>query len=104
VQQAPLSSTQKTEILRRQAFKCNECQTDLEPIGSAPAHFEQTSAEVAKGASITSNFRALCPACHAASSSELAKTAEAKNRRLRESGPSRTAKKFVKKGIDTRKF
>jgi len=105
MQTAPLSSSQKTEILRRQAFKCSRCQKDLEPVGSAPPHFEQSSPESTKETSATSNFRALCPACHAMkSSSDSDKASDSKKRRQRESEPSRSAKRFVKSGFDTRKF
>jgi len=102
--QAPLSSSQKREVLRRQAFKCVQCQTDLEPIGKEPPHFELVAPVAAKGASDTANFQALCPACHAKSSSEPAKVSEDKKRLQRDSGPARSAKKFVKSGFDTRKF
>jgi len=104
VQTTPLSSSEKTEVLRRQAFKCNQCQTDLEPVGSAPPHFYQTAPAPTKGASATSNIVALCPSCHAKSNPGPARSAEAKKRRQRESEPARTAKKFVKSGFDTRKF
>jgi hypothetical protein len=100
-----LSSSQKTEILRRQAFGCAKCQKDLEPIGNAPAHFEQITALAAKGPPAAEDFQALCPECHALrSGSESARTSEEEKRRLRESGRPRSTKKFVKSGIDTRKF
>ena len=56
MQAAPLSSSQKTEILRRQAFKCNQCQTDLEPVGRTPPHFAPTGQPVARGASAITNI------------------------------------------------
>jgi 5-methylcytosine-specific restriction endonuclease McrA len=105
VQQPLLSSSQKNEILRRQAFKCIQCQTDLEPVGREPPHFELITPLAAGGASGTTNFRALCPACHAMkSSAHPEKASEEKKRRQRDSGPARSAKKFVKSGFDTRKF
>jgi 5-methylcytosine-specific restriction endonuclease McrA len=104
MKQAPLSSSEKSEVLRRQAFKCVQCQTDLEPVGREPPHFELVAPVAAKGASGKTNFQALCPACHAKSSSELTKASEEKRRRQRDSGPARSAKKFVKSGFDTRKF
>jgi len=104
VQNAPLTSSQRTEILRRQAFKCVQCQTDLEPVGSAPAHFEQVKPQAMKGASSTANYQALCPACHAKSDSESAKASDEKRRRSRKSSDARGATKFVKSGFDTRKF
>jgi 5-methylcytosine-specific restriction endonuclease McrA len=104
VQSAPLTSSEKTEVLRRQAFKCNQCQADLEPIGSSPAHFYRTGMASAKGASATANVVALCPSCLAKSDPEPEKSSEAKKRRQRDSEPARTAKKFVKTGFDTRKF
>jgi 5-methylcytosine-specific restriction endonuclease McrA len=103
VQQPLLSSSQKDEVLRRQAFKCAQCQTDLEPVGREPPHFESTTPLAAGGASGTANFRALCPACHAESNPHPEKASEEK-RRQRNPGPARTAKKFVKSGFDTRKF
>jgi hypothetical protein len=96
-----LSSSQKSEVLRRQAFKCAQCQTDLEPVGREPPHFEPVAS---KGASGTSNFQALCPACHAKSGFEPAKGSEEGKRRQRDSGPARSTKKFVKTGFDPRKF
>src|SRR5450759_3529017 len=103
--QAPLSSSQKSEVLRRQAFECANCQTDLEPVGKAPPHFELITPSASKGASSTSNFEALCPTCHAMrSGSGVAKSSEDSKRRQRESGPARSTKKFVKSGFDTRKF
>jgi 5-methylcytosine-specific restriction endonuclease McrA len=102
VQSPPLSASEKNEVLRRQAFKCDQCQTDLEPIGSAPPHFYRKSPAL-KGAPATSNVVALCPDCHAKSSPEPSKSTEEK-RRQRDSEPARTAKKFVKSGFDTRKF
>jgi len=105
VQQPLLSSSQKSEVLRRQAFKCAQCQTDLEPVGREPPHFELMAPLAAGGASGTTNFRALCPACHAMEpSSDHEKASEERKRRLRDSGPARSAKKFVKSGFDTRKF
>ena len=104
MQQPLLSSSQKNEVLRRQAFKCIQCQTDLEPVGREPPHFELITPLAAGGESGTSNFRALCPACHAMKSNPPAKASEEKNRRQRNSGPARSAKKFVKSGFDTRKF
>jgi len=105
MQTAPLTPSQKTEILRRQAFKCNQCQTDLEPIGSAPPHFEQIGQNDTKGSSPTSNFRAFCPACHAMKAgSDSDKTSDPRKRRQGETRPSKGAMKFVKSGIDTRKF
>jgi cytochrome c5 len=103
VKQAPLSSSQKSEVLRRQAFKCAQCQTDLEPVGREPAHFELVSPLASKGVPGTTSFRALCPACHAKSSAEP-KVSEERKLRPRDSGPARSAKKFVKSGFDTRKF
>jgi 5-methylcytosine-specific restriction endonuclease McrA len=102
--QAPLSSSEKMEILRRQAFKCVQCQKDLEPVGREPPHFELVTPVNAKGASGTANFQALCPACHAKSSLGPANASEEKKRRQRDSGQARSAKKFVKSGFDTRKF
>jgi 5-methylcytosine-specific restriction endonuclease McrA len=104
VKQAPLSSSQKSEVLRRQAFKCAQCQTDLEPVGREPPHFELVTAAAGKGAPGTANFQALCPACHAKSSSETTRVSDEKKRRQRDSGPAQSAKKFVKSGFDTRKF
>jgi len=105
VQQPLLSPSQKSEILRRQAFKCVQCQTDLEPVGREPPHFELITALAAGGASGTANFRALCPACHATKSSpDPEKASEERKRRQRDSRPARTGKKFVKSGFDTRKF
>jgi len=104
VQQPLLSSSQKSEVLRRQAFECAQCQTDLEPVGREPPHFEQTTPSAAGGASGTANFRALCPACHAKSSPSPEKASEERKRRQRDSGPARGTKKFVKSGFDTRKF
>ena len=105
MQTAPLTSSQKTEILRRQAFECEQCQTDLEPVGRSPPHFEQTAPEPKKGASATSNFRALCPACHAIKSrSESGKASESEKRRQRKSEPGEGATKFVKTGFDAQKF
>ena len=98
----PLSSSQKTEVLRRQAFKCDQCQTDLEPVGSAPPHFAHILAEAVKGASGTMNVRALCPSCQAKSGSEGGKASDEKKRRQRESN--RTAKRFIKSGYDMKKF
>jgi len=100
-----LTSSQKNEILRRQAFKCVQCQTDLEPVGREPPHFEQTTPLATVVARGTANFRALCPACHATkASSDPEKASEEMKRRQRDSGPARSAKKFVKSGFDTRKF
>jgi 5-methylcytosine-specific restriction endonuclease McrA len=104
VKQAPLSSSQKSDVLRRQAFKCAQCQTDLEPVGREPPHFVLVAPVDAKGESGTASFQALCPACHAKSSSEPAKVSEERKRRQRDSGPARSAKRFVKSGFDTRKF
>ena len=104
MQSAPLTPSEKTEVLRRQAFKCNECQTDLEPIGSAPPHFSHTGPAATRGASATTNVVALCPTCHAKSNPEAARPSEAEKRRQRESEPARSPKKFVKSGFDTRKF
>jgi cytochrome c5 len=104
VKQAPLTSSQKSEVLRRQAFKCAQCQTDLEPVGREPPHFELVASVAAKSASGTATFQALCSACHAKSGSESTKVSEERKRRQRDSGPVRSAKKFVKSGFDTRKF
>jgi hypothetical protein len=105
MQAAPLSPSQKTEILRRQAFKCDSCQADLEPAGRAPPHFERASPEAAKGASATSNLRALCPACHSMGKGPRPESAsDQRRRRQRESETGRGATKFVKSGVDTRKF
>jgi 5-methylcytosine-specific restriction endonuclease McrA len=105
VQSAPLTSSEKTEVLRRQAFKCNRCQADLEPIGRTPAHFFRSGPPPpAKGAPATANVVALCPSCRAKSDSDQDKHSEAKKKRQRDSEPARTAKKFVKTGFDTRKF
>jgi len=104
VKQAPLSSSQKSEVLRRQAFKCVQCQIDLEPVGREPPHFELMAPSASKSASGTTSFQALCPACHAKSGSEPTKVSEERKRRQRDSGPARSAKKFVKSGFDTRKF
>jgi 5-methylcytosine-specific restriction endonuclease McrA len=105
VQTGTLSASQKGEILRRQAFKCDQCQTDLEPVGRAPPHFVHEGASTAKGASGTANVRALCPDCHSKkSSSEGAKGSDAKRRRARESDSNRKAEKFVKTGFDNKKF
>jgi len=103
MQTASLSSSQKTEILRRQAFKCAQCQTDLEPVGRAPPHFEQTAPEAKKGASPTSNFRAFCPSCHAVKS-DSGKTSISDKRSQRNSEPARSRTKFVKSGFDAKKF
>ncbi len=103
MQTASLSSSQKTEILRRQAFKCDQCQADLEPVGRAPPHFEQTAPEPKKGASPTSNFRALCPSCRALKS-DSDKAMDSEKRRQRKSEPGRSATKFVKTGFDAKKF
>jgi hypothetical protein len=103
VKQAPLTSSEKSEVLRRQAFKCAQCQTDLEPVGREPPHFELVSPVASKGASGTTGFRALCSACHAKSSSEP-KVSEERKRRQRDPGLARSTKKFVKSGFDTRKF
>jgi len=104
VPSVPLSSSEKTQILSRQAFKCNQCQTDLEPIGSAQPFFDRTGPIVTKGSPQTSNIVALCPACYAKSKAEPSRTDDGKKRRQRESGPARGAKRFVKTGFDTRKF
>ena len=105
MQTAPLSSSQKTEVLRRQAFKCNQCQTDLEPVGRAPPYFEQIKNEAMKGTSTATNFQALCPACHAMKSTpDSGKSSDEKKRHQRESDPNRSAKKFVKSGFDAKKF
>ncbi len=105
MQGAPLSSSQKTEVLRRQAFKCNQCQADLEPIGRAPPHFDYTGPVPAKGASPTANVVALCHDCHATRSNpEASGISDAKKRRQRESEPARKGKKFVKSGFDNKKF
>jgi 5-methylcytosine-specific restriction endonuclease McrA len=103
VKQAPLTTSQKSEVLRRQAFKCAQCQTDLEPVGREPPHFELVAPVAAKGASGTTNFVALCPACHAKSGYDPARVSDEKKRQ-RDSGPARSSKKFVKSGFDTRKF
>ena len=104
MQTGTLSPSQKGEILRRQAFKCDQCQTDLEPVGRAPPHFVHEGASAAKGASATANVRALCPDCHSMkSSSEGAKASEGR-RRGRDSGPDRKGEKFVKTGFDNKKF
>ncbi len=99
-----MSSSQKNEVLMRQAFKCVQCQTDLEPVGRETPRFEQVAPSAEGAASGTANFRALCPACHAKSSSNPAKVSEEGKRRQRDSGPARSTKKFVKSGFDTRKF
>ena len=104
MKQAPLSSSEKSEILRRQAFKCVHCQTDLEPVGREPPLFELVAPVAAKVASGKASFQALCPACHAKSSSEPTKPSEERKRLQRDSGPARSTKKFVKSGFDTRKF
>jgi len=89
----------------RQAFKCNQCQADLEPLGRAPPHFVREDAPTAKGSSATANARALCPDCHSMkSSSEGASASDARKRRARESGSDRKAEKFVKTGFDNKKF
>jgi len=104
MQTGPLSNSQKIEVLRRQAFKCYQCQTDLEPVGRAPPHFVHEGESAAKGASATADVRALCPDCHSTkSSSEGAKASEAR-RRARDSGSDRKAEKFVKTGFDNKKF
>jgi 5-methylcytosine-specific restriction endonuclease McrA len=104
VKQPSLTSSQKSEVLRRQAFKCAQCQTDLEPVGREPAHFAMVPPVAAKGGSGTTNFLALCPACHAKSDYEPTRVSDEKKRRQRDSGPARSSKKFVKSGFDTRKF
>jgi 5-methylcytosine-specific restriction endonuclease McrA len=105
VQRVPLSPSQKTEVLRRQAFKCDQCQTDLEPIGRAPPHYEYTGPVSTKGASATANVVALCPNCNAIKSNpDAAGLSEAKKRRHREPEPARGGKKFVKSGFDNKKF
>jgi 5-methylcytosine-specific restriction endonuclease McrA len=104
MQTGPLSNSQKSEILRRQAFECDQCHTDLEPVGRAPPHFVHEGASAAKGASATANVRALCPACHSMKSgSEGPRVSEAR-RRARDSGSDRKAEKFVKTGFDNKKF
>src|SRR5438445_5915241 len=101
----PLSPSQKTEVLRRQAFECDRCHTDLEPVGRAPPHFVHEVASTTKDASATANVRALCPTCHSTiSSSEAPKAPDAGKRRARESGSNRKAEKFVKTGFDNKKF
>jgi len=104
VQQPLLSSSQKNEVLRRQAFKCAQCETDLEPVGRETPRIEEVAPSAVGGAPGTANFRALCPACHAKSSSGPEKASEERKRSQRDSGPARSAKKFVKTGFDTRKF
>ena len=103
MQQAPLSSSQKDEILRRQAFECSECQTDLEPVGKAPAHFELVKA-LSKDPPSAASFQALCPACYAKSGANPGKASNEQKRRQDRPGLSRSTTKFVKTGIDTRKF
>ena len=104
VQTGTLSPSQKSEILRRQAFKCYQCQTDLEPVGRAPPHFVRGGESAAKGASATADVRALCPDCHSTkSNSEGAKDSEAR-RLARDSGSDRKGEKFVKTGFDNKKF
>ncbi len=105
MQTSSLTSSRKTEILRRQAFKCDKCQTDLEPVGRAPPHFEQTAAAPNRGASPTSNFRALCPACHATKSgADADKASDSEKRRQRKPEPGRSPTKFEKSGFDAKKF
>lgn len=104
MQAAPLSSSQKTEILRRQAFKCNQCQTDLEPVGRTPPHFAPTGQPVARGASAITNIVALCPDCHAKSTPSRPKNADENRRLQRDSGPAQKGKRFVRSGFDNKKF
>ena len=104
MQTGALTASEKSEVLRRQAFKCDQCQTDLEPVGRAPARFVREGASTAKGGSATANVRALCPDCHSKSSTEGAKASDARRRRAREPGSDRKAEKFVKTGFDNKKF
>jgi cytochrome c5 len=104
VQQPILSSSQKDEVLRRQAFKCAQCETDLEPVGRETPRFERVATTAAGGAPGTASFRALCSACHAKSSSNPEKASEERTRSQRDTAPARSTKKFVKSGFDTRKF
>jgi 5-methylcytosine-specific restriction endonuclease McrA len=105
VQTGPLSASQKSEILRRQAFECDQCQTDLEPVGKAPPRFVHEGAPPPNGASATADVRALCPDCHSMrSSNEGAKASDARRRRARGSEPDRKPQKFVKSGFDNKKF
>jgi 5-methylcytosine-specific restriction endonuclease McrA len=103
VQRASLSSSQRDEILRRQAFQCTECRTDLEPVGKAPAHFEPVNPS-SKHPSSAASFQALCPACYAKSGANPGKASDEQKRRQDRPGLSRSTTKFVKTGIDTRKF
>ena len=104
MQSPPLSASERNEVLRRQAFKCDQCQTDLEPVGSAPPHFYRKGPAPTVRAPPTTNVVALCPGCHAKSNPEPSRLSEEKKRRLRDNEPPRTPKKFVKSGFDTRKF
>lgn len=104
MQSPPLSASEREEVLRRQAFKCDQCQTDLEPIGSTPPHFYRKGPAPAKRAPATTNVVALCPDCHAKSNPQASRSSEEMKRRQRDNEPTRTAKKFVKSGFDTRKF
>ena len=104
MQRTPLTSAQKNEVLRRQAFKCGQCGTDLEPIGRARRQFGDTGWKATKGFDRTRNAMALCPECHAKSGPAPADTSDAKKRRQRESQPTQKGKRFVKSGFDNKKF
>lgn len=104
MEMAALSPSQKTEVLRRQAFECAQCQTDLEPVGKAPPHFSHIGEQDKKGSSVTSDVRALCPSCHAMRPATHDKAPAEKERRQREAGSNRNAKKLVKSGFDMKKF
>lgn len=102
MQQTPLTTSQKGLVLRRQAFKCFQCQADLEPAGSAPPHFE-VAGPVSKGAAAgPADVRAFCPTCRIKSGS--GKAQEEKRERERGTFTTRSGTKLVKNGFDTRKF
>jgi 5-methylcytosine-specific restriction endonuclease McrA len=92
VKRRSLLAGEKTQVKKRQKYKCKMCKRDLSKL--AVVNYDHIKPIASKGSNNLSNFQALCPNCHAEKTQQdRVKIARARRQAKKVSPPKKPVKK-----------